>query len=71
MLGKIVKKYKFYGVGDLCYILYINMLEKRIIMELKRKKMIGQFFLMREIWKNEVSFQVVQFKYLNLVYGFC
>lgn len=71
MLGKIVKKYKFYGVGDLCYILYINMLEKRIIMEFLRKKVIGQFFLMREIWKNEVSFQVVQFKYLNLVYGFC
>lgn len=48
--------YKFYGVGDLCYILYINMLEKRIIMEFLRKKVIGWFFLMREIWKNEVSF---------------
>lgn len=38
MSGKIVKKYKFYGVGDLCYILYINMLEKRIIIEFLRKK---------------------------------
>lgn len=59
MLGKIVKRYKFYGVGDLCYILYINMLEKRIIMEFLRKKVIGWFFLMREIWKNEVFFLVV------------
>lgn len=38
---KLQKKHKLHGVGDLCHTLYTNMLEKRTIMELLRKKVIG------------------------------
>lgn len=39
--GKLQKMHKLHGVGDLCHTLYTNMLEKRTIIELLRKKVIG------------------------------